>query len=83
MNIANVIIWMRKQAYEDSTTRKVAKILRHLKRNCNTVDPEEVKLYTANKECTDGHKQIDEDRNRRTKQTNIKLNFGFTRLKTD
>ncbi|MEM2105128.1 MAG: site-specific integrase [Candidatus Bathyarchaeia archaeon] len=57
MNIANVIIWMRKQAYEDSTTRKVAKILRHLKRNCNTADPEEVKLYIANKQCSNGRKQ--------------------------
>jgi hypothetical protein len=44
MNIANVIIWKRKEAYEDSTTSKVTKILRHLKRNCNTADPEEVKL---------------------------------------
>jgi integrase len=57
MNIANVIIWMRKQAYEDSTTRKVAKILRHLKRNCNTAGPEEVKLYVANKQCSNGRKQ--------------------------
>ena len=57
MNIANVIIWMRKQAYEDSTTKKVAKILRHLQRNCNTADPEEVKLYVSKKTCSNGRKE--------------------------
>ena len=49
MNIVNVILWMKRNAYEDSTIKKVAKLLRHLKRNCNTADPETVKLYIANK----------------------------------
>jgi hypothetical protein len=40
---------MKRNAYADSTIKKVAKLLRHLKKNCNTVEPEEVKLYIANK----------------------------------
>jgi hypothetical protein len=34
MNIVNVMLWMKRNAYEDSTVKKVAKLLRHLKRNC-------------------------------------------------
>jgi integrase len=48
---------MRKEAYEDSTTRKVAKTLRHLQRNCNTTDPEDVKLYVSKKTCSNGRKE--------------------------
>ena len=48
---------MKRNAYEESTIKKVAKLLRHLKRNCNTKEPEEVKLYIANKTCGNGHKQ--------------------------
>ena len=40
MNIVNVMLWMKKNAYEDSTIKKVAKLLRHLRRNCNTTDQE-------------------------------------------
>jgi len=43
---------MKKNAYEDSTVKKTAKILRHLKRNCNTSDPEDVKLYVSKKTCS-------------------------------
>jgi hypothetical protein len=57
MNIINVMLWMKRNAYEDSTTRKVAKFLRHLKKNCNTVEPEEVKLYIASKTCGNGRKE--------------------------
>jgi integrase len=57
MNIVNVMLWMKKNAYEDSTIKKVAKLLRHLKRNCNTADPEVVKLFIANKACGNGHKE--------------------------
>jgi integrase len=57
INIANTMLWMKKNAYEDTTLRKVAKLLRHLKRNCNTADPEQVKLYIANKTCGNGHKE--------------------------
>ena len=57
MNIVNVMLWMKRNAYEESTIKKVAKLLRHLKRNCNTQEPEEVKLYIANKTCGNGHKE--------------------------
>ncbi len=57
MNIVNVMLWMKRNAYENSTIKKVAKLLRHLKRNCNTTDPEDVKLFVANKTCGNGHKE--------------------------
>jgi len=57
MNIVNVMLWMKRNAYEESTIKKVAKLLRHLKKNCNTKEPEEVKLYIANKTCGNGHKE--------------------------
>ena len=57
MVIPNVMIWMMKNAYERTTIKKVAKLLRHLERKCDTANPEEVKLYIANKECSNGHKQ--------------------------
>jgi hypothetical protein len=56
INIVNVMLWMKKNAYEESTIKKT-KILRHLQRNCNTSEPEEVKLYIANKTCSNGRKQ--------------------------
>jgi integrase len=57
MNIVNTMLWMKKNAYESSTIKKVAKLLRHLKRNCNTTDPEDVKLFVASKNCGNGHKE--------------------------
>jgi hypothetical protein len=48
---------MMKSAYEQTTIKKVVKLLRHLERNCNTQKPEEVKLYIARKNCSNGHKQ--------------------------
>jgi hypothetical protein len=48
---------MKKNAYEDTTTRKVAKLLRHLQRNCDAKDPEAVKLYIASKTTSNGHKE--------------------------
>ena len=57
MNIVNVMLWMQRNAYEESTIRKVAKLLRHLKKNCNTGNPEDVKLYISKKTCSNGHKE--------------------------
>ncbi|MGA3191709.1 MAG: site-specific integrase [Candidatus Bathyarchaeia archaeon] len=57
MSIVKVMLWMKRNAYEESTIKKVAKLLRHLKRNCNTTEPEEVKLYIADKACGNGHKE--------------------------
>jgi len=39
MNIVNVMLWMKRNAYEDSTIKKVAKLLGHLKKHCNPVFP--------------------------------------------
>jgi len=57
MNIANTMLWMKKEAYEQTTIRRVAKELRHLERNCNTSNPEDVKLYIANKKCSNARKE--------------------------
>ena len=57
MNIVNTMLWMKKNAYEETTIRKVAKLLRHLQRNCNTKDTETVKLYIAKKTTSNGHKE--------------------------
>jgi hypothetical protein len=57
MNIVNTMLWMKKNAYEETTIRKVAKLLRHLQRNCDTRDPETVKLYIAKKTTSNGHKE--------------------------
>jgi integrase len=57
INIVNVMLWMKKNAYEDSTIKRTAKKLKHLTTNCNTKDPEEVKLYIANKKCSNAYKQ--------------------------
>ena len=57
MNIVNVMLWMKRNAYEESTIKKVAKLLKHLQRNCNTKDPEQVKQYIASKKCSNGHKE--------------------------
>ena len=48
---------MKRNAYEESTIKKVAKLLRHLQRNCNTAEPEEVKMCIAKKNCSNGHKE--------------------------
>jgi hypothetical protein len=56
-NIVNVMLWMQRNAYEESTIKKVAKLLRHLQKNCNVTDPEAVKLYVSRKKCGNGHKE--------------------------
>jgi hypothetical protein len=57
LNVANVIIWMKKEAYETTTIQRVVKELKHLERNCNTANPEEVKLYIANKDVSNARKE--------------------------
>jgi hypothetical protein len=49
LNIPNVMLWMKKSAYEPTTIQRVAKELRHLEHSCNTSNPEEVKLFIAKK----------------------------------
>ncbi len=57
--IPNVMLWMKKNAYESTTIRKAAKLLRHLQRqkNCNLADPESVKLCIGTKNCSNAHKE--------------------------
>ncbi|MGA2681052.1 MAG: hypothetical protein ABSF44_04540 [Candidatus Bathyarchaeia archaeon] len=57
INITNIMLWMMKNAYEQSTIKRVAKELRHLERNSNTSNPEEVKLYIAKKTCSNARKE--------------------------
>jgi hypothetical protein len=57
MNIANVMLRTKRNAYEESTIRKIGKLLRHLQKNCNTADPEAVKFYISKKDCSNGHKE--------------------------
>jgi hypothetical protein len=57
MNIVNTMLWMKRSAHQECTITKVAKLLRRLKRNCNTTKPGEVKLYVYKKNCSDAHKE--------------------------
>ena len=57
LNIPNVMLWMMKNAYEQSTIKRVGKELRHLDRNCNTSNPEEVKLFISKKTCSNARKE--------------------------
>ena len=57
LNIPNAMLWMKINAYEPTTIKRVAKELRHLERNCNTANPEEVKLFIANKTCSNARKR--------------------------
>ena len=57
MNITNVMLWMKKEAYEPTTIKRVAKELRHLERNCNTSIPEEVKTFIASKTASNARKE--------------------------
>jgi len=57
LNIPNVMLWMLKNAYEQTTIKRAAKELRHLERNCDTSNPEEVKLFIAKKKCSNARKE--------------------------
>jgi len=51
------MLWMKKNAYEDTTTKRVAKLLRQLARNTNFNDPEAIKTYVANKQVSNSMKE--------------------------
>jgi hypothetical protein len=55
--IINVMLWMKKNAYEKSTIKATAKRLKHLQKNCLLADPESVKIFIANKKCGNGFKE--------------------------
>ncbi|NLD65482.1 MAG: hypothetical protein GX648_02800 [Crenarchaeota archaeon] len=57
LNIPNVMLWMKTNAYESTTIKRVAKELRHLERNCNTSSPKDVKQFIANKTCSNARKE--------------------------
>jgi len=57
INIPNTMLWMKTNAYEPTTIKRVAKELRHLEHNCNTANPTEVKLFIANKTCSNARKE--------------------------
>jgi len=57
LNIPNTMLWMKTNAYEPTTIKRVAKELRHLERNCNTSSPKEVKLFVADKKCSNALKE--------------------------
>jgi hypothetical protein len=48
---------MKTNAYEPTTIKRVAKELRHLEQSCNTASPKEVKLFIANKTCSNARKE--------------------------
>ncbi len=56
-NIPNVLWFMKKNGYADTTIIATGKRLRHLQRNCNLQDPEDVKGYIANKTCSNAFKE--------------------------
>jgi integrase len=51
------MFWMKKNAYEETTIKATAKRLRHLQKNCHLADSESVKLYVANKKCSNAFKE--------------------------
>jgi integrase len=51
------MFWMKKEAYEDSTIKATAKRLKHLQRNCHLADSESVKIFVANKKCSNAFKE--------------------------
>jgi len=51
------MLYMKKNAYADTTIKAVGRRLRHLERNCDLHDPENVKTYIGNKTTGNGHKQ--------------------------
>ncbi len=48
---------MKKNGYADTTIKATGKRLRHLQRNCNLKDPEDVKGYIATKQCSNAYKE--------------------------
>jgi len=56
-NIINVMLWMKRNAYADSTIKATAKRLKHLQKHCDLTQPEEVKAFIANKDCSNAFKE--------------------------
>lgn len=48
-NIINVMLWMKRNTYTESTIKATAKRLKHLRKYYDLTQPEEVKKFIANK----------------------------------
>lgn len=48
---------MKKTAYEDTTIKGAQKRIKHIQKTCNLDDPEQVKGFIANKQCSNAHKE--------------------------
>jgi len=48
---------MKKNGYADTTIKATGKRLRHLQKHSNLKDPEDVKGYIANKQCSNAYKE--------------------------
>jgi len=57
INIVNVMLWMKKNTYADTTIKATAKRLKHLQKHCDLSKPEEVKLFIAEKKYGNGFKE--------------------------
>jgi len=51
------MLWMKRNAYADSTIKATIKRLKHLQRNCLLADPEGIKTFIANKQCSNAYKE--------------------------
>jgi len=51
------MLWMKRNAYADSTIKATSKRLKHLQKNCNLTKPEQVKTFIANKKCGNAFKE--------------------------
>jgi hypothetical protein len=49
---------MKKNAYADTTIKATRKRLKHLKRNCDLNNPEQIKDFIANKQCSNAYKEV-------------------------
>ena len=55
--IINLMIWMKKEAYEETTIKATAKRLKYLQKNCPLNNPEIIKTFIANKKCSNAFKE--------------------------
>ena len=55
--IINTMLWMKREAYEDTTIKNTAKRLRRLIKNTVFNDPENIKTFVANLKCGNAYKE--------------------------
>ena len=51
------MLWMKRNAYADTTIKATGKRLKHLQKNTNLTQPEQVKTFIANKKCGNAFKE--------------------------